>query len=144
MHVAEIDWPARCTAATTSPPTLNLSDTAIPISPAGQAEWVRDIIAVLQAVPRDWDRECMIASRREHNVLFSADWTHWPNVRLCPRGASISISLWCGGWRWELAVRALRAGWALWSQSFTFCMILCFPLLLSHALLLLICCDSRS
>ena len=91
MHVAETDWPAICTAATSSPPTLNLSDTAIPISPAGQTEWVRDIIEVLQDVPRGlgqgvhywepaWINSTGLGSACEDNILFSVDWTHWPNV----------------------------------------------------------------
>jgi len=50
MHVAETDWPAICSAVAAG--TLELSDESIPISPAGQTEWVDDIIDVVQNVPR--------------------------------------------------------------------------------------------
>ncbi|KZT05654.1 glycoside hydrolase family 53 protein [Laetiporus sulphureus 93-53] len=42
--VAETDWPVSC-------PGVNLSDTSIPISVAGQAEWVADIRSVLESLP---------------------------------------------------------------------------------------------
>ncbi|KAI5199955.1 glycosyl hydrolase 53 [Aureobasidium subglaciale] len=86
VHVVETDWPAICDGATAP----ELSDTSVPISPAGQTEWVRDIVSVVKNVAGGWGKgvnyweptwlnNTGLGSACQDAILFSADWSGWPN-----------------------------------------------------------------
>jgi arabinogalactan endo-1,4-beta-galactosidase len=86
VHVVETDWPAICDGATAP----ELSDTAVPVSVAGQTEWVRDIVAVVKGVAGGWGKgvnyweptwlnNTGLGSACQDAILFSADWSGWPN-----------------------------------------------------------------
>ncbi|KAK4540453.1 hypothetical protein LTR36_009199 [Oleoguttula mirabilis] len=87
LHVVETDWPDICNG--TDAPAL--SEPSIPISVSGQTEWVHDIVDVVKQVPGGlgqgvnywepaWLNNTGLGSACEDTILFSADWSHWPNV----------------------------------------------------------------
>lgn len=96
MHVVETDWPAICTPAEDG--QLQLSDTQIPINPVGQSEWVRNIANVVLSVPDGlgrgvhywepaWLNSTGLGSACEADILFSTDWTYWPNITAYSRSS---------------------------------------------------------
>ncbi|TKA77845.1 hypothetical protein B0A49_01453 [Cryomyces minteri] len=85
VHVVETDWPAICDG----PYAPVLSDTSVPISPAGQIEWVRDIVRIVKAVPNGlgqgvnywepaWLNNTGLGSSCQDAILFDADWSEYP------------------------------------------------------------------
>lgn len=86
VHVVETDWPAICDGEDAP----ELSDTTVPISPAGQTEWVRDIVGVVKNVPGGygqgvnyweptWLNNTGLGSACQDAILFSGDWSGWPS-----------------------------------------------------------------
>ena len=86
VHVVETDWPAICDGSDAP----ELSDTSVPVSVAGQTEWVRDIVGVVKGVAGGWGRgvnyweptwlnNTGLGSACQDAILFSADWSGWPN-----------------------------------------------------------------
>ncbi|KAK4569403.1 hypothetical protein LTR86_003166 [Recurvomyces mirabilis] len=87
LHVVETDWPDQCSG----PTAPELSEPSVPVSVAGQTEWVHDIIDVVKGVPRGlgqginywepaWLNNTGLGSACQDAILFSADWSHYPNV----------------------------------------------------------------
>ena len=87
LHVVETDWPDICNGATAP----ELSEPSIPISVAGQIQWVHDIINVVKSVPRGlgrgvdyweptWLNNTGLGSACQDTILFSADWSKYPKV----------------------------------------------------------------
>lgn len=87
LHVVETDWPDICNG--TGAPAL--SELSIPVSVAGQTEWVQDIIDVVKQVPGGlgqgvnywepaWLNNTGLGSACEDTILFNADWSQYPKV----------------------------------------------------------------
>lgn len=87
LHVVETDWPDQCSG----PSAPALSEPSVPVSVAGQTEWVHDIVSVVKGVPRGlgqgvnywepaWLNNTGLGSACQDTILFGADWVHYPNV----------------------------------------------------------------
>ncbi|KAK5107498.1 hypothetical protein LTR62_001070 [Meristemomyces frigidus] len=87
LHVVETDWPDQCSG----PTAPELSEPSIPVSVAGQTVWVHDVIDVVKNVPYGlgqginywepaWLNNTGLGSACQDAILFSADWSHYPNV----------------------------------------------------------------
>lgn len=94
LHVVETDWPAICSGS--DAPAL--SEPSIPISVAGQTEWVDDIVGVVKQVPNGlgqgvnywepaWLNNTGLGSACQDAILFSADWSQYPKVFGYSRGS---------------------------------------------------------
>ena len=80
--VAETDWPDDCE-------DVALSEPSVPISAAGQTEWVKDVIGVLDGVAGGlgqgvfyWEpaylNNTSLGSNCSDAILFDVDWSRWP------------------------------------------------------------------
>ena len=87
VQVVETDWPDLCSG----PDAPELSEPSIPASVQGQIEWVHDIVRVVQQVPRGlgqgvnywepaWLNNTGLGSACQDAILFSADFSNYPNV----------------------------------------------------------------
>lgn len=100
VHVVETDWPAICDG--TDAPAL--SEPEFPISPLGQTEWVRNITAIVKGVPRGlgqgvsywepaWNNNTGLGSACQDAILFSTDWSGWPNSIVSYSRSSVNMFL---------------------------------------------------
>ena len=89
MHVVETDWPDACPLINETLEGGGLSDPAIPVSAAGQTEWVDDIADVVQAVPGGlgvgvwywepaWLNNTGLGSNCSDVLLFAGDFSAYP------------------------------------------------------------------
>jgi arabinogalactan endo-1,4-beta-galactosidase len=112
MHIAETDAPAICSAALDG--SLQLSEPSIPISAAGQSEWVGDLIQKLKDAPFGlgrgihywepaWINSTGLGSACEDNILFDVDWSTWPNVTAYSRTSVNMFKVATGNswWPWN-------------------------------------------
>jgi arabinogalactan endo-1,4-beta-galactosidase len=83
VHVVETDWPDSCAASQLS--TLDgggLSDGAVPISAAGQTEWVEGVAKGLGAGVWYWEPSWLnntgLGSNCTDAILFDGDYSDYP------------------------------------------------------------------
>ena len=92
VMVVETDWPVSCDGVT-------LSDTSIPVSAAGQSEWVADILSVLNQVPSElgqglfyfepaYINNTALSSKCKDVLLFDVDWSTWPKTKVTARSSA--------------------------------------------------------
>ena len=100
VHVVETDWPAVCEGV--GAPAL--SEVAVPVSVKGQTQWMRDIIEVVKAVPRGfgqgvsywepaWVNNTGLGSACQDAILFSTDWSRWPEAIVSYSRSSVNMFL---------------------------------------------------
>ena len=88
LHVVETDWPDSCPAVGTLDGGA-LSDPAVPVSAAGQTEWVDDIVGVVKGVPDGlgagvwywepaWLNNTGLGSNCSDAILFAGDYSNYP------------------------------------------------------------------
>lgn len=91
LHVVETDWPCLCPNSSGTGTAVALSEPSIPVSAAGQVEWMHGIIKVVKSVPRGlgqgvnywepaWLNNTGLGSACDSNILFSTDWSEFPKV----------------------------------------------------------------
>ncbi|KAK5710474.1 hypothetical protein LTR17_018830 [Elasticomyces elasticus] len=87
MQVVETDWPNLCDG----PDAPELSEPSVPVSVAGQTQWVHDIIDVVKGVPKNlgqgvhywepaWLNNTGLGSACNSAILFAPDWSQYPKV----------------------------------------------------------------
>ena len=88
LHVVETDWPESCPAVGTLDGG-GLSDDSVPVSAAGQTEWVDDIVGVVKGVANGlgagvwywepgWLNNTGLGSNCSDAILFEGDYSDYP------------------------------------------------------------------
>ncbi|GAB7355819.1 hypothetical protein MBLNU459_g6490t1 [Dothideomycetes sp. NU459] len=94
VWIAETNWPVDC-------PDVSLS-ASIPVSASGQKTWVKDVAAVLAAVPNSLGQGLIyfepafinntaLGSGCEDVILFDVDWSTWPDTKVTARSSTSII-----------------------------------------------------
>lgn len=92
VMVVETDWPVSCDGVT-------LSNTTVPVSAAGQAEWTSGIESVLEGVPDSlgqglfyfepaYINNTALSSDCDDVILFDVDWSTWPETKVTARSSA--------------------------------------------------------
>jgi arabinogalactan endo-1,4-beta-galactosidase len=87
LHVVETDYPAICNGEWNPIPAS--SEPEIPYDVAGQIEWTRDVVSIVEAVPFGlgrgvwywepaWLNNTSLGSDCNDAILFQADYSQWP------------------------------------------------------------------
>lgn len=92
VMVVETDWPVSCDGVT-------LSNTTVPVSAVGQAEWTTGIERVLEEVPDSlgqglfyfepaYINNTALGSGCSDVILFDVDWSAWPDTKVTARSSA--------------------------------------------------------
>jgi len=87
IQVVETDWPDQCSGPSAPP----LSEPNVPVSAAGQTDWVEDIATIVKGIPYGlghgvhywepaWLNSTSLGSSCEDAILFEADFSQWPKM----------------------------------------------------------------
>ncbi|RPA81941.1 glycosyl hydrolase 53 [Ascobolus immersus RN42] len=102
--VVETGWPTQCSKASSNIPSSLTNQ--FQFTPAGQQQWVQRLAQIMNSVPNGrgagimywepgWVSNTVLGSPCEDGgVLFTADWSKWPNT--IPTRAKASVNLFQG------------------------------------------------
>ena len=103
VHVVETDWPDLCPNVSTVDGG-ELSEPEVPVSVAGQTEWVQDVVKVVKGVPDAlgagvwywepaWLNNTGLGSNCSDAILFDGDYSDWPDSVVGYARSSINMFL---------------------------------------------------